>query len=147
MQDVIRKEMKDHLKDIDYDSPRWKLHKDWHSARDLIDSYLIEMKTSGDPEFHGEQLTMVGMDLMSAGSDVRTQNPFPYFYFHAQTTSTTLLWTVIYLVLNPEVQERCYQEVSSWEFPIYEFHRSMNTLAQQQCPSQTCLNFSSVRPP
>merc|ERR1719193_85862 len=65
--------------------------------RDLIDSYLIEMKTSGDPEFHGEQLTMIGMDLMSAGSD---------------TTSTTLLWTVIYLVLNPEVQERCYQEIN-----------------------------------
>merc|ERR1719177_59561 len=40
---------------------------------------------------------MMGMDLMSAGSD---------------TTSTTLLWTVIYLVLNPEVQERCYQEIN-----------------------------------
>ena len=35
------------------------------------------MKTSGDPEFHGEQLTMMGMDLMSAGSDVRDQKPFP----------------------------------------------------------------------
>ena len=72
------------------------------------------MKTSGDPEFHGEQLTMMGMDLMSAGSDVRTQNIFLIVYFcYFQTTSTTLLWTVLYLVLNPEVQERCYQEVSS----------------------------------
>ena len=71
------------------------------------------MKTSGDPEFHGEQLTMMGMDLMSAGSDVRNQNLFSSIYLYSQTTSTTLLWTVIYLVLNPEVQERCYQEVSS----------------------------------
>ena len=74
MQDVIRQEMKDHLKDIDYDSPRSKLPQSLFSRRDLIDSYLIEMKTSGDPEFHGEQLTMMGMDLMSAGSDVRIQN-------------------------------------------------------------------------
>jgi len=86
MQDVIRHEMKEHLKDIDYDNPR-----------DLIDSYLIEMKTSGDPEFHEEQLTMIGMDLMSAGSD---------------TTSTTLLWSVLYLVLNPDVQEHCFQEIN-----------------------------------
>merc|ERR1712032_988509 len=86
MQDVVHQEMKEHLKDIDYDSPR-----------DLIDSYLIEMKTSGDPEFRGDQLTMMGMDLMGAGAD---------------TTSTTLLWTVIYLVLNPEVQESCYQEIN-----------------------------------
>merc|ERR1712032_420043 len=86
MQDVVHQEMKEHLKDIDYDSPR-----------DLIDSYLIEMKTSGDPEFRGDQLTMMGMNLMGAGAD---------------TTSTTLLWTVIYLVLNPEVQESCYQEIN-----------------------------------
>ena len=38
--------------------------------RDLIDCYLSEMKQGGDPEFHREQLVMVGMDLMSAGSDV-----------------------------------------------------------------------------
>ena len=72
------------------------------------------MKTRADPEFHGEQLTMMGMDLMSAGSDVRDQNIFLIIYFHfLQTTSTTLLWTVMYLVLNPDVQERCHQEVSS----------------------------------
>ena len=71
MQDVIHQEMEEHLKDIDYDSPRWELREAWHSARDLIDSYLIEMKTSGDPEFRGDQLTMMGMDLMGAGADVR----------------------------------------------------------------------------
>merc|ERR1712062_571998 len=41
--------------------------------------------------------TMIGMDLMTAGSD---------------TTSTTLLWSVLYLVLNPEVQEHCFQEIN-----------------------------------
>ena len=68
------------------------------------------MKTSGDPEFHEEQLTMIGMDLMSAGSDVRSQNQTEVNLLF-QTTSTTLLWSVLYLVLNPEVQEHCYQEV------------------------------------
>ena len=99
MQDVIRHEMKEHLKDIDYDNPRWEYLKavrsslwwcwqTWFCARDLIDSYLIEMKTSGDPEFHEEQLTMIGMDLMSAGSDVRslqTQTQHNFFasdHFH-----------------------------------------------------------------
>jgi len=85
MQDYIRKEIREHEQDIDFTSPR-----------DLIDSYLIEMKNTNDPEFHKEQLVMIGMDLMSAGSE---------------TTSTTLLWVVIYLVLYPEVQERCYEEV------------------------------------
>merc|ERR1719509_614553 len=85
MQDVMRKEISEHLKDIDYSSPR-----------DLIDSYLAEMKEGGDPEFHQEQLVMVGMDLMGAGSD---------------TTSTNLMWTVLFLATNPEVQERCHQEV------------------------------------
>ena len=69
------------------------------------------MKTSGDPEFHEEQLTMIGMDLMSAGSDVREVRIKANLIFFLQTTSTTLLWSVLYLVLNPEVQEHCFQEV------------------------------------
>ena len=68
------------------------------------------MKTSGDPEFHEEQLTMIGMDLMSAGSDVRSQSQTQHNVL-LQTTSTTLLWSALYLVLYPKVQEHCYQEV------------------------------------
>ena len=38
--------------------------------RDLIDSYLIEMKEGKEKEFHEEQLIMIGLDLMGAGADV-----------------------------------------------------------------------------
>merc|ERR1719429_374186 len=91
MQDVIRHEMKEHLKDIDYDNPR-----------DLIDSYLIEMKTSGDPEFHEEQLTMIGMDLMSAGSDVRSQSQIELNIFASDHFHHPLVVCVV-----PCTQPRC----------------------------------------
>jgi len=85
MQNLIRKEIREHEVDIDLSSPR-----------DLIDSYLIEMRTTEDSEFHEEQLVMIGMDLMGAG---------------AETSTTTLRWAVLYLVLYPQVQQRCFSEV------------------------------------
>ena len=85
MQNQIRKEIKKHETDLDEENPR-----------DFIDSYLIEMKNNPDPEFCKEQLVMIGMDLMSAGSE---------------TTATTLIWVILYLVLYPEVQEKCHKEI------------------------------------
>jgi len=73
-----------------------KLNLDQEHPRDLIDAYLIEGEQTGDPEFSTEQLVMVVFDLMAAG---------------AETTSTTLLWIVQYMVLYPEVQEECYREI------------------------------------
>ena len=49
-----------------------------------------------DQEFCIEQLIMICMDLMSAGSE---------------TTSTTLMWSVLYMILYPEVQDRCFLEI------------------------------------
>ena len=56
------------------------------------------MKKNPDPEFCKEQLVMIGMDLMSAGSE---------------TTATTLMWVVLHLVLQPEVQECCFKEIQA----------------------------------
>jgi len=86
MQEAFREEIRRHKEDIDYDNPR-----------DLIDSYLIEMKEGKEKEFHEEQLIMIGLDLMGAGAD---------------TTSATLLWVFLFLSLNPLVQERCHQEAT-----------------------------------
>jgi len=84
MQALVKEEVLEHMQDVDHNNPR-----------DLIDAYLAEMATAADPEFHVEQLVMVCADLMGAGSD---------------TTSTTLMWGVLYLALHPEVQARCHQE-------------------------------------
>ena len=85
MRGHIREEIRKHEKDLDEDNPR-----------DFIDAYLIEIKKKTDPEFCEEQLIMIGFDLMSAGSE---------------TTASTLVWAILYLVLHPSVQDRCYEEI------------------------------------
>jgi len=85
IKDRIRFEIEEHEATLDVDNPR-----------DFIDTYLIEMKSNPDPEFSKEQLVMIGHDLMSAGSE---------------TVATTLNWIILYLTIQPTVQERCYQEI------------------------------------
>ena len=68
---------------------------DEQEPRDLIDNYLIEIK-KGRPEFNKKQLVIAIVDLFAAGSE---------------TSSTTLRWAVLYLILNPEAQERCHKEL------------------------------------
>ena len=67
-------------------------------TRDFIDVYLMEMMKGTNPQFDQECLEITCLDLFKAG---------------AETSSTTLLWIVLYLVRYQEVQERCYQEVLS----------------------------------
>ena len=85
MRNHIQKEIEKHELDLDEQNPR-----------DFIDTYLIEIKNNPDNEFCKEQLVMIGMDLMGAGSE---------------TSSTTLMWVILYLVLHPDVQENCYKEI------------------------------------
>jgi cytochrome P450 len=68
---------------------------DESDPRDLIDKYLIEVR-SGRPGFTKQQLTIIIMDLFAAGSE---------------TSSTTLRWAVLFLVLHPEAQRRCQAEL------------------------------------
>ena len=86
MRNHIEKEIEKHEVDIDNQNPR-----------DFIDSYLTEIKNNPDPEFCKEQLIMIAaIDLMGAGSD---------------TSSTTLMWVILYLVRYPDVQEKCFKEI------------------------------------
>lgn len=70
---------------------------DPNHPRDFIDIYLLEMQ-KGTKNFDQEQLELVCLDLFKAG---------------AETSSTTLLWCVLYLTQYSEVQEKCYDEISS----------------------------------
>jgi len=61
-----------------------------------MDTYLIEMMEGKNPNFDQESLELCCLDLFKAG---------------AETSSTTLLWCILYMVKYPEVQENCYREV------------------------------------
>ena len=85
LKSAMQKLIKEHRQDIDYDNPR-----------DFIDVYLTQMKVENIDSFNDEQLVLVCLDLFEAGSE---------------TTSTTLLWSVLYMAINPEIQEKCQAEI------------------------------------
>ena len=81
MKDIIE----DHKLDIDYQNPR-----------DFIDVYLGHMRENAGSSFNDEQLVVVCLDLIEAGTE---------------TTSTTLVWSILYMALYPEIQKRCQKEI------------------------------------
>ncbi|KAG1960698.1 cytochrome P450 2B4 [Pimephales promelas] len=84
----FRESVKAHRETLDPDSPR-----------DFIDAYLLEIekqKSNEDSTFHEENMIMSIADLFLAGTD---------------TTATTIRWGIIYLTQNPDVQERCHEEI------------------------------------
>ncbi|XP_069347588.1 cytochrome P450 2D6-like isoform X3 [Eulemur rufifrons] len=67
--------------------------------RDLTDAFLAEVeKAKGNPNssFNDENLRLVVADLFSAGM---------------VTTSTTLAWALLLMILHPDVQRRVQQEI------------------------------------
>ncbi|XP_047404167.1 cytochrome P450 2D14-like isoform X1 [Sciurus carolinensis] len=67
--------------------------------RDLTDAFLAEVeKAKGNPEssFNDENLRIVVADLFTAGM---------------VTTSTTLAWALLLMILHPDVQRRVQQEI------------------------------------
>ncbi|XP_008060175.1 cytochrome P450 2D17-like isoform X1 [Carlito syrichta] len=67
--------------------------------RDLTDAFLAEVeKAKGNPEssFNAENLRVVVSDLFAAGM---------------VTTSTTLTWALLLMILHPEVQRRVQREI------------------------------------
>ncbi|XP_031233740.1 cytochrome P450 2J3-like isoform X1 [Mastomys coucha] len=75
--------------------------KDWNpdEPRDFIDAFLNEMAKYPDnttTSFNEENLICSTLDLFLAGTE---------------TTSTTLRWALLYMALNPEVQEKVQAEI------------------------------------
>ncbi|XP_073332436.1 cytochrome P450 2J6-like [Pagrus major] len=85
--DFMREEIQSHKKDLDHNNPR-----------DYIDSFIIEMEKHKDPElgFTETNLGMCSLDLFLAGTE---------------TTSTTLLWALVYLIKHPDVEEKVHAEI------------------------------------
>uniref|UniRef100_A0A8C7WQS0 Cytochrome P450, family 2, subfamily N, polypeptide 13 n=1 Tax=Oryzias sinensis TaxID=183150 RepID=A0A8C7WQS0_9TELE len=87
LRDFLDQEIKMHKKDLDRNNPR-----------DYIDSFLIEMEKhqNSDLGFNEANLAFCSLDLFLAGTE---------------TTSTTLMWALIYLIKHPDVQVKVQQEI------------------------------------
>ncbi|XP_070816717.1 cytochrome P450 2J4-like [Chaetodon trifascialis] len=85
----IRIKMKEHKESIDPSSPR-----------DYIDCFLTEMEERGDKNsgFDVENLCFCAMDLFGAGTE---------------TTTTTLIWGLVYMMYYPDIQEKVQAEIDA----------------------------------
>ncbi|CAH1263867.1 CYP2U1 [Branchiostoma lanceolatum] len=88
---------------------------DENDIRDFIDAFLLESKkrqTDENTTFTELELTTVVFQLFIAGTD---------------TTSQTLRWALLYMILHPDIQEKVQQEIDSVLGPNQEpsmVHRS-----------------------
>ncbi|XP_064512816.1 cytochrome P450 2D17 [Pseudopipra pipra] len=78
-----------------------KHRETWNPAytRDLTDAFLKEMEKGKEAEengFHYNNLRLVAVDLFGAGSE---------------TTTTTLRWALLYMLLHPEIQSKVQAEI------------------------------------
>ncbi|XP_066292909.1 cytochrome P450 2U1-like [Branchiostoma lanceolatum] len=74
---------------------------DPNDIRDFIDAFLLEKRRKQEDEnstFTELQNILVVMDLFMAGTE---------------TTSTTLRWALLYMILHPDIQDRVRQEIDS----------------------------------
>uniref|UniRef100_A0A8I3WN74 Cytochrome P450 n=1 Tax=Callithrix jacchus TaxID=9483 RepID=A0A8I3WN74_CALJA len=85
----LKKIIKDHQESLDRENPQ-----------DFIDMYLLHMeeerKNNSNSSFDEEYLFYIIGDLFIAGTD---------------TTTNSLLWCLLYMSLNPEVQEKVHEEI------------------------------------
>ncbi|CCD67644.1 CYtochrome P450 family [Caenorhabditis elegans] len=91
LMEMFRKQATDRLASIDYDSDEYS---------DYVEAFLKERKKhENEQDFGGfemEQLDSVCFDLWVAGME---------------TTSNTLNWALLYVLLNPEVRQKVYEEL------------------------------------
>ncbi|XP_030626556.1 cytochrome P450 2J2 [Chanos chanos] len=96
---TIFKNYKDVCSFIRGDLEKHKENLDPSDPKDYIDSFLIEMKENPHDYadgFNEENLILNTMDLFLAGTE---------------TTSTTLLWAMVFMIKNPEIQEKVQAEI------------------------------------
>ncbi|XP_030577735.1 cytochrome P450 2J2-like [Archocentrus centrarchus] len=89
VKDFITQELNRHKKDLDRNNPR-----------DYIDAFLIKMENlkESDLGFTETNLVMCSADLFLAGTE---------------TTATTLMWALTFLIRHPDVQEKVQAEIDS----------------------------------
>ncbi|XP_006778968.2 PREDICTED: cytochrome P450 2U1 [Myotis davidii] len=85
----LKRIIKEHRESLDVENPR-----------DYIDMYLLhvdeEKKNNSNSSFDEDYLLYIIGDLFVAGTD---------------TTSNSLLWCLLYMSLNPDIQEKVHEEI------------------------------------
>ncbi|XP_025778118.1 cytochrome P450 2U1 [Puma concolor] len=85
----LKKIIKDHRESLDVENPQ-----------DFIDMYLLhvdeERKNNSNSSFNEDYLFYIIGDLFIAGTD---------------TTTNSLLWCLLYMSLNPDIQEKVQEEI------------------------------------
>ncbi|XP_006096650.1 cytochrome P450 2U1 [Myotis lucifugus] len=85
----LKRIIKEHRESLDVENPR-----------DYIDMYLLhvdeEKKNNSNSSFNEDYLLYIISDLFVAGTD---------------TTSNSLLWCLLYMSLNPDIQEKVHEEI------------------------------------
>lgn len=112
---------------------------DEDDPRDFIDMYLIEMKKynangNATSKYTKEKLVALCMDLFLAG---------------AETTSSTLSWSLMFLALNPQVQKKCQNEIEQsigedTNHTINQLFESQFMTKKKRLPLEFFLNYIEV---
>ncbi|KAJ8298376.1 hypothetical protein KUTeg_024907 [Tegillarca granosa] len=94
----------------------WKTY-DENNIRDFIDAFITEQKRRED-------------DANSTFTDFQLfRVVFEFFIAGTETTSTTLRWAIIYLIRNPQIQEKMRKEIESVagssQFPRLQHRQDM----------------------
>ncbi|XP_035658624.1 cytochrome P450 2U1-like [Branchiostoma floridae] len=91
LQEFCREQMEKH-----------RLTFDPNDIRDFIDAFLLEKQRAPEEKarehFTDKELQEVLIDLFLAGTE---------------TTATTTRWALLYMMLNPDIQEKVHQEIDS----------------------------------
>ncbi|XP_026710600.1 cytochrome P450 2J2-like isoform X2 [Athene cunicularia] len=101
--------------------------------QDLIDFYLAQItKTKGDPTstFNKDNMVQTAVDLLLGGTE---------------TTSTTLLWALLYMVQYPEIQENVQREIEAVLEPSHLIsYEDRKKLPYTNAVIHEALRFSNV---
>nr|APH81374.1 cytochrome P450 CYP3031A1 [Tigriopus kingsejongensis] len=77
---------------------------DPYHIRDFIDAYLLEMEKTTDVD---------SSFCKTNGDEMILQTLIDLFFAGSETTSSTLSWAVLYLIINPEVQTKIHEEIKT----------------------------------
>ncbi|CAH1269317.1 CYP2U1 [Branchiostoma lanceolatum] len=117
----IKEEIREHEKTFDP-----------NDIRDFIDAFLLESKkrqTDQNSTFTEQEHAAIVYQLFLAGTD---------------TTSTTLRWALLYMILHPDIQEKVQQEIDSVLGPNQE--PSMVHRSQMPCTEATLAEVLRLAP-
>lgn len=92
--DMGRKFIDEHKKSLDVENPK-----------DLIDLYLIEMNKEVNDENFEYQSTFSERQLRTVISDL--------FAVGTETSSTTIMWGILYMIHYPDIQKKIQKEINS----------------------------------